>query len=212
MMIMNESPGGATAPKRRMPRVDRSARQAQYVRIAAEVFHELGLQRATMQDVADRAGVAKILIYRQFPSKDALLAAIFEAVLAEIRAVYDSPWPGYGGAVMEVLRRARNNRAAYLLLLRDSRSDPEVRRWYAIYEARQIEPFLAFLNPGPGAPEGADARARLAAHTLIGIVTETLINWIEDRDGLDDEARVRWFGHIAREWRKISRAVYRLDE
>jgi len=195
-----------------MPRVDRSARQAQYVRIAAEVFHELGLQRATMQDVADRAGVAKILIYRQFPSKDALLAAVFEGVLTEVRAVYDSPWPGYGGAVIEVLRRARNNRAAYLLLLRDSRSDPEARRWYAIYEERQIEPFLAFLKPGPGASPGADARARLAAHTLIGIVTETLINWIEDRDGLDDEARVRWFGHIAREWRKISRAVYRLDE
>lgn len=42
-------------------------------------------------------------------------------------------------------------------------------------------------------------------------MTETLINWIEDRDGLDDEARVRWFGHVVREWRRISRAVYRRD-
>lgn len=211
MMIMNERAEGRRAAGRRMPRVDRSARQAQYVRVAAQVFCELGLQRASMQDVADAAGVAKILIYRQFPSKDALLAAIFEKVLSEIRAVYDSPWPGYGGAVMEVLRRARGNRAAYLLLLRDSRSDPEARRWYAIYEARQIEPFLTFLKPAEGAPPGAEDRARRAAHTLIGIVTETLINWIEDRDGLDDEARVRWFGHIAREWRRISRVVYRLD-
>jgi AcrR family transcriptional regulator len=210
MIIMNDA-SGAAPPKRRMPRVDRSARQASYVRIAAQVFHELGLQRASMQDVADRAGVAKILIYRQFPSKEALLAAIFEEVLTEIREVYDSPWPGYGGGVMEVVRRARKNRAAYLLLLRDSRSDPEARRWYAIYEARQIEPFLAFLKPAEGAPPGAEERARLAAHTLIGIVTETLINWIEDRDGLDDDARVRWFGHIAREWRKISRTVYRLE-
>lgn len=211
MIIMNKVVDSAGAARRRMPRVDRSARQAQYVRVAAQVFYELGLQRASMQDVADAAGVAKILIYRQFPSKDALLTAIFEGVLAEIRAVYDSPWPGYGGAVMEVLRRARANRAAYLLLLRDSRSDPEARRWYAIYEDRQIEPFLSFLTPAKDAPAGAEARARLAAHTLIGIVTETLINWIEDRDGLDDEARVRWFGHIVREWRKISRAVYRLD-
>jgi AcrR family transcriptional regulator len=205
------TPADSSPPKRRKPRVDRTARQAGYVRIAAQTFHELGLQRASMQDVADRAGVAKILIYRQFPSKDALLAAIFEDVLQEIRAVYDSPWPGYGGALMEVLRRARENRPAYLLLLRDSRSDPEAKRWYDIYEERQIEPFMVFLTPAEDAPPGAEDRARVGALSLVGIVTETLINWIEDRDGLDDAARVRWFGHLVREWRRITRAVYRLD-
>ena len=198
-------------PKGRKPRVDRPLRRAGYVRIAAETFHELGLQRAAMRDIADRAGVAKILIYRQFASKEALLTAIFEEVLEEIRAVYDAPWPGYGAALMEVLRRARNNPAAYLLLLRESRSDPEARRWYDVYEQRQIEPFMVFLKPAEGAPAGAEERARLGARSLVGIVTETLINWIEDRDGLDDEARVRWFGHIVREWRRITRAVYQLD-
>ena len=112
---------------------------------------------------------------------------------------------------MEVLRRARNNPAAYLLLLRESRSDPEARRWYDVYEQRQIEPFMVFLKPAEGAPAGAEERARLGARSLVGIVTETLINWIEDRDGLDDEARVHWFGHIVREWRRITRAVYQLD-
>lgn len=199
------------APKRRKPRIDRTARQASYVRIAAETFYELGLQRASMQDIADRAGVAKILIYRQFASKEALLAAIFEEVLQEIRAVYDAPWPGYGAALMEVLRRARSNRAAYLLLLRDSRSDPEAKRWYDIYEERQIEPFMVFLKPTEGAPAGAEDRARLGARSLVGIATETLISWIEDRDGLDDAARVRWFGHIVREWRRVTRTAYRLE-
>jgi AcrR family transcriptional regulator len=210
-MIMDSDAASPARPKRRKARIDRAARQADYVRIAAEVFHERGLQRASMQDVADRAGVAKILIYRQFPSKETLIAAIFEAVLEEIRAVYDAPWPGYGEGLMEVLRRARKNRAAYLLLLRDSRSDPEAKRWYETYEARQIEPFTVFLKPSPGAPDGADDRARIAAHTLVGIVTETMINWIEDRDGLDDATRVRWFGHIVREWRRVTRDVYRLN-
>jgi AcrR family transcriptional regulator len=216
MMMINSrmndaTPAGGSAPKRRKPRVDRTARQASYVRIAAETFRELGLQRASMQDVADRAGVAKILIYRQFPSKEALLATIFEEVLQEIRAVYDAPWPGYGAGLMEVLRRARANRSAYLLLLHDSRSDPEAKRWYEIYQERQIEPFMVFLKPAEGAPAGAEDRARVGARSLVGIVTETLINWIEDRDGLDDAARVRWFGHIVREWRRITRTVYRLE-
>jgi AcrR family transcriptional regulator len=210
-MIMDNGAATSVRPKRRKARIDRPARQADYARIAAEVFYERGLQRASMQDVADRAGVVKILIYRQFPSKEALTAAIFEGVLGEIRAVYDAPWPGYGEGLMEVLRQARKNRAAYLLLLRDSRSDPEAKRWYDTYAAGQIEPFMAFLKPSPGAPDGANDRARIAAHTLVGIVTETLINWIEDRDGLDDAARVRWFGHIVREWRRVTRAVYRLD-
>jgi hypothetical protein len=39
----------------------------------------------------------------------------------------------------------------------------------------------------------------------------TLVNWIEGRDGLDDLARVRWFGHIMRGWRRISREVYRMN-
>ena len=125
--------------------------------------------------------------------------------------MYVAPWPGYGAALMEVLRHARRNRAAYLLLLRDSRSDPEAKRWYDIYEERQIEPFMVFLKPAEGALAGAADRARLGARSLVGIATETLINWIEDRDGLDDGARVRWFGHIVREWRRATRAAYQLD-
>jgi hypothetical protein len=31
-----------------------------------------------------------------------------------------------------------------------------------------------------------------------------------DRDRLTDEQRVVWFGRIAREWKRISRCVYRL--
>lgn len=202
----------ASTAARRRPRINHGERRARFVRIAAEVLHARGLQRASMQDIADYAGVSKILIYRQFPSKEALLTAIFEEVLQEIRAVYDSPWPGYGAALMEVLKRARLNRPAYLLLLRDCRSDPEAKRWHTIYEERQIEPFAIFLKPSPGAPPGAEGRARMAAYTLIGIATETLINWIEDKDGLDDESRVKWFGHIVREWRQVSRRVYRLDD
>ena len=203
-------PAASNVPQRK-PRVDRKARQELYARTAAEVLIELGLQKASMQDIADRAGVAKILIYRQFPSKEALLKAIFEQVLGELRESHESPWPGYGAGLMQVLHRARTNRAAYLLLLRDSRSDPDAKHWFSIYEERQIEPLMEFMKPAEGAPAGARQRARLAARSLVSVVTETLISWIEDRDGLDDAERVRWFGQIVRAWRRASRLVYRLD-
>lgn len=200
----------SSAYGRPKPRVDRAARQATYIRVAAETFREMGLS-ASMQDVADRAGVAKILIYREFPSRKALLEALFEEVLGEIRDVWDQPWTGWGGGMIELHRRAQQNRAGYLLLLRDSRSHPETVGWWDIYKARQVEPFARFLTPSEGAPEGADVRARQAALSLVGMLTETLISWIEDEDGLNEEQRREWFGHMVREWRRITRRVYRLD-
>lgn len=200
----------SSAYGRPKPRVNRAVRQAAFIRAAAETFHELGLS-ASMQDVADRAGVAKILIYREFPSRKALLEAIFEQVLAEIREVWDQPWPGWGGGMIELHRRAEQNRSGYLLLLRDSRSHPETVGWWDIYKARQIEPFARFLTPSEGAPPGADARARQAALSLVGMLTETLIAWIENEDGLEEDQRREWFGHMVREWRRITRKVYRLD-
>lgn len=200
----------SSAYGRPKPRVDRAVRQAAYIRIAAETFHEMGLS-ASMQDVADRAGVAKILIYREFASRNALLEALFEQVLAEIRDVWNQPWPGWGGGMIELHRRAEQNRAGYLLLLRDSRSHPETVGWWDIYKARQVEPFARFLTPSEGAPDGAEARAQQAALSLVGMLTETLISWIEDEDGLDEDQRREWFGHMVREWRRITRKVYRLD-
>ena len=83
--MAESSPFSRPGPKRRMPRVDRRARQASYVRIAAETFHDLGLQRAAMRDIAERAGVAKILIYRQFASKEAQLAAMQNGIRPAVR-------------------------------------------------------------------------------------------------------------------------------
>lgn len=205
---MAEKP--ASPRGRPKPRVNRAERQADYVRIAAQTFQELGLHRASMQDVADRAGVAKILVYRQFPSREALLTSVFQSVLDELGGIYAQPWSGYGAGLLNILRRARRSRAAYLLLLRDSRADPVFHPWFDLYEEGQITALTPFLEPEPGCPPGAEGRARLAARMLVGIITETLINCLLDRDGLTDEERAQWFGAIAREWRRASRTVYRL--
>lgn len=53
------------------------------VRGALEAFGELGFHRATMQEVARRAGVSKGLIYNYFESKEALVRAIVEERVAE---------------------------------------------------------------------------------------------------------------------------------
>jgi len=38
-----------------------------------------------------------------------------------------------------------------------------------------------------------------------------MVTWLEDRDGLTDEERIRWWGRIVRENRAAGREAFRLD-
>lgn len=68
-----------------MPRiVDKAERQQQLMHAALAVFGERGFHRATMQDVADRAGVSKGSLYAYFDSKEQLLLATVELLLTPL--------------------------------------------------------------------------------------------------------------------------------
>jgi AcrR family transcriptional regulator len=57
-------------------RMARADRREQLVDTAQEVFVSLGFAAASMDDVAERAGVTKPVIYDHFGSKDGLLTAV----------------------------------------------------------------------------------------------------------------------------------------
>jgi AcrR family transcriptional regulator len=65
-----------------MPRVvDKQERRSALIEAAALVFTEHGYHGATMQQVADRAGVSKGGLYEYFQSKDALLVGTAETII-----------------------------------------------------------------------------------------------------------------------------------
>lgn len=61
--------------RRRLPRAERAQ---QLLDVAEAVFTEHGLQAASMDEIAERAGVTKPVVYDHFGSKDGLLAAVIE--------------------------------------------------------------------------------------------------------------------------------------
>src|SRR5260370_33295332 len=71
-----------------MPRgeFDRSERRArtreQLLEAAASVYADRGLEGATLDDVAEKAGFTKGAVYDHFGSKDNLLAALLDEYLA----------------------------------------------------------------------------------------------------------------------------------
>ncbi|QFU92085.1 TetR/AcrR family transcriptional regulator [Amycolatopsis sp. YIM 10] len=60
--------------------------RAKVLDAAYEQFCRLGIQRSTMEDVARRAGVSRITVYRRFATKDALVEQV---VRREFRRYFD---------------------------------------------------------------------------------------------------------------------------
>ncbi|MFA1537885.1 TetR/AcrR family transcriptional regulator [Actinomadura monticuli] len=65
---------------------DRDATRTRVLDAAHAEFSRIGIQRSTMEDVARRAGVSRITVYRRFATKDALVEQV---VRREFRRYFD---------------------------------------------------------------------------------------------------------------------------
>jgi AcrR family transcriptional regulator len=65
-------------------RLPRTARRAQLLGAAQEVFVQQGYHAAAMDDIADRAGVSKPVLYQHFPSKLELYLALLDQRSADL--------------------------------------------------------------------------------------------------------------------------------
>src|SRR5437667_11441987 len=78
-----------TVDAARGSRMPRSARRRQLLAAAQEVFVANGYHAAAMDDIAERAGVSKPVLYQHFPSKLELYVALLdegtEALIAAVR-------------------------------------------------------------------------------------------------------------------------------
>lgn len=63
---------------------DFAEKQQDLLRCAAAVIAEQGMDKASMSQIAERAGVSKALLYHYYPGKDALIFAIIETHLLEV--------------------------------------------------------------------------------------------------------------------------------
>src|SRR3954464_8958230 len=94
---MTRAEPGSSAPVRggRMPR---SVRRKQLLAAAQEVFVANGYHAAAMDDIAERAGVSKPVLYQHFPGKldlylallDTQAEALADAVIAALAGTNDN--------------------------------------------------------------------------------------------------------------------------
>jgi AcrR family transcriptional regulator len=85
----------------------RAQREEQILRVAEEVFAGRGFQATTMEDIAERVGVTKPLIYEYFGSKEGLLSACITRARTQLRVATEAAWEEVGTeAPLEVVFRA----------------------------------------------------------------------------------------------------------
>ena len=69
-------------------RMPKSERRVQVLDAAREAFVASGYHAAAMDDIAERAGVSKPVLYQHFPSKLDLYLALLDAGIAELHEAY----------------------------------------------------------------------------------------------------------------------------
>jgi AcrR family transcriptional regulator len=112
----------ATRPLRR----DAQRNRERILAAARELFAERGID-ATLDDVADRAGVGVGTVYRRYPNKDALLDELFEEGLTEFVTLADEslanpdPWQALIGFIERLEEGFSANRALEQLVMHSTR-------------------------------------------------------------------------------------------
>ena len=97
-------------------RADAARNRARVLDAARTAFAEVGLD-VGVEEIARRAGVGKGTLYRRFPTKEALVRAIFEDILDEIdvlvREAEPDAWAAFTGYVRAAARMQASNQGFY---------------------------------------------------------------------------------------------------
>jgi len=72
-------------PKERMPRSDAQRNRERILEVAREAFTRSGVN-ASLDDIAKQAGVGPGTLYRHFPTRDALLEAVYRTEVEKLAA------------------------------------------------------------------------------------------------------------------------------
>jgi AcrR family transcriptional regulator len=202
-----QPPPPAPAANRRTSRLPRGARRIQLLRAAQDVFVAQGFHAAAMDDIADRAGVSKPVLYQHFPGKRELYLALLEEQVSEL-----------ADRVAEAMAATDNNRSrvdaavgAYfdfidaegeafrLVFESDLRNDADVR---AIAD-RGIGACVEAIAEVIGADTGADPeRALLLAAGLTGLAEASARWWLPRKGTVSRDEAVSLMSTLA--WRGIS--------
>ncbi|MET0459261.1 MAG: TetR/AcrR family transcriptional regulator [Ilumatobacteraceae bacterium] len=168
-------------------RLPKAARRAQLIESAAAAFLARGFDGTSMDDVAQEAGVSRLIVYRNFESKQELYRTVLISVLIEVGVQFagiDIEDVREQGAPKVMLPVARAHPDAFRLLWRHAWHEPpfedlalEFRGYVTGYARAILENYIR-----------DDAEVlKWASHTAGAHLIDGLCNWLDDGDPARDD-------------------------
>ncbi|WP_181782131.1 TetR/AcrR family transcriptional regulator [Pseudonocardia pini] len=192
-MAETTASGSVQAPARGV-RLSRGARRAQLLVAARDVFAAQGYHAAAMDDIAEKAGVSKPVLYQHFPGKlelyRALLTTYADELVARVREAIGNTAENrerVHAAVAAYFDFVAGEGHAYRLVFEsDLRGEPEAAALVDGALTKCIDAVAAVVTEDAGLDQ---QRARLLAVGLVGLSQVTAQYWLDsDQDIPRDEA------------------------
>jgi AcrR family transcriptional regulator len=170
-----------------MPRAER---ERQMIAVAEEMFADRGYQAASMDEIAERVGVSKPMLYEYFGSKEGLFVACIRQARAELAAVttrsitgVTSPEDALRGGLVAFFEFADSHRRAWELIRREAAvagpaAVDEIEAIRQEQSAIDVALMAAFL------PDVPRRELEAAAEIIVG-ACERLATWYVQQDGDD---------------------------
>jgi AcrR family transcriptional regulator len=197
------TPGKAT----RGTRLSRDARRAQLLGAARDVFAAQGYHAAAMDDIADRAGISKPVLYQHFPSKlelyQALLTRYAQELVRRLRGAIEATNDNeqrVRGAVNAYFEFVAGDGESFRLVFEsDLRSEPEA----AAVLDKALTECIDAVADAVTTDAGLDrARARLLAVGLVGLSQVAARYWLDSGQAVSREEAVALMSGLA--WRGLA--------
>jgi len=187
-------------------RLPRSARRAQLLAAAQDVFVANGYHAAAMDEIAERAGVSKPVLYQHFPGKLELYLALLEshvdALVASVRSAMESTTDNKQrvvAAVSAFYDFVDNEGQAYRMVFEsDLRGEPAVQQAIERATSASVDAITETIMADAALDRD---RARLLAVGLTGLSQVTARFWLDTDRRVSKEDAVALISTLA--WRGI---------
>ncbi|GAA4559795.1 TetR/AcrR family transcriptional regulator [Pseudonocardia xishanensis] len=198
--------GSVQAPARGA-RLSRSARRAQLLVAARDVFAAHGYHAAAMDDIAEKAGVSKPVLYQHFPGKlelyRALLTTYADELVARVRSAISTTSDNrerVHAAVAAYFDFVAGEGHAYRLVFEsDLRGEPEAAALVDGALTKCIDAVAAVVTEDAGLDQ---QRARLLAVGLVGLSQVTAQYWLDSDQHIPRDEAVGLMSALA--WRGLA--------
>lgn len=181
-------------PAARTGRLPRSARRNQLLGAARDIFVARGYHAAAMDEIADRAGVSKPVLYQHFPGKrelylallDEQVAALNQRMVSALQATSDNK-ERVRGAITAYFEFVDGEGEAFRLLLEsDLRNDPEVHGKVQGAFVAIVSALANTINAESGA---GPAQSKLLSAGLTGLAEMSARWWLDRRNDQASDLR-----------------------